>query len=178
VRLDPKLNYLCELAARAQRRTKSSFIEWAIAESLRSVAVPGTKTFGDEPHNVDEISAELWDVDEADRLVALAYLAPALLNHEEQLVWKIITTSGWFWRGEWSDTPQQKWLYATEARRNLLMDRVRDCWDELQAVVEGRKSRADVGAFTSPLIAGTAITKHVVAAPPVPDDDDLDSVPF
>lgn len=34
-RLDPKLNYLCELASRAQRRTKSSFIEWAIQEALK-----------------------------------------------------------------------------------------------------------------------------------------------
>ena len=29
IRLDPKLRYLTELAARKQRRTVSSFIEWA-----------------------------------------------------------------------------------------------------------------------------------------------------
>lgn len=175
VRLDPKLNYLCELAARAQRRTKSSFIEWAIAESLQRVAVPGTKSFGDEPNNVDEISSELWDVDEADRLVALAYWAPALLNHEEQLVWKLITTSGWFWRGDWSASPERRWTYSTDERRKLLMDRVREYWDEFQAVVEGRKARSEVGAFTSPLVAGTVITQNVVAEPDFSDDDD---VPF
>ena len=34
VRLDPKLRYLAELAARVHRRTLSSYIEWAIKESL------------------------------------------------------------------------------------------------------------------------------------------------
>ena len=30
VRLDPKLRYLAELAARLHRRTLSSYVEWAI----------------------------------------------------------------------------------------------------------------------------------------------------
>ena len=34
VRLDPRLRYLANLVARKQRRTLSSFIEWAIEESL------------------------------------------------------------------------------------------------------------------------------------------------
>jgi hypothetical protein len=42
VRLDPKLNYLCDLAARGQRRTKSSFIEWAIDNALKYVTIPGS----------------------------------------------------------------------------------------------------------------------------------------
>ena len=36
VRLDPKLKYVAELAARRQRRTLSSYIEWAIEDSLRA----------------------------------------------------------------------------------------------------------------------------------------------
>lgn len=39
VRLDPRLNYLTELAGRAQRRTKSSFIEWAIKEAIRDLGI-------------------------------------------------------------------------------------------------------------------------------------------
>ncbi len=35
VRLDPRLNYLCELAGRAQRRTKSGFIEWAVQRAIK-----------------------------------------------------------------------------------------------------------------------------------------------
>lgn len=34
-RLDRRLRYLAEIAARAQRRTLSSFIEWAIRDSIR-----------------------------------------------------------------------------------------------------------------------------------------------
>jgi hypothetical protein len=37
VRLDPKLRYLAELAARKQRRTVSSFIEWTIEEALKNI---------------------------------------------------------------------------------------------------------------------------------------------
>jgi predicted HicB family RNase H-like nuclease len=34
VRLDPKVRYLAELAARKQRRSLSSFIEWVVQESF------------------------------------------------------------------------------------------------------------------------------------------------
>jgi uncharacterized protein (DUF1501 family) len=37
IRLDPRLNYLAELAGRAQRRSKSSFIQWAVQEALKGV---------------------------------------------------------------------------------------------------------------------------------------------
>ena len=37
VRLDPKLRYLAELAARKQRRSLSSYIEWAVEDSLSRV---------------------------------------------------------------------------------------------------------------------------------------------
>lgn len=37
VRLDPRLNYLAELAGRAQRRTKSSFIEWAVQQAIKEM---------------------------------------------------------------------------------------------------------------------------------------------
>lgn len=35
VRLDPKLRFAVELAARKQRRTASSFIEWAVEEAIK-----------------------------------------------------------------------------------------------------------------------------------------------
>ena len=39
IRLDPKLRYLTELAARKHRRTVSSFIEWAIESMLDKVVL-------------------------------------------------------------------------------------------------------------------------------------------
>ena len=38
-RLDPRTRYLAEIAARKQRRSLSSFIEWAIHETLGKVTL-------------------------------------------------------------------------------------------------------------------------------------------
>jgi hypothetical protein len=81
VRLDPKLRYLAELAARKQRRTLSSFIEWAIEQSLTEVKLTETSTLADEAH-------ALWDVDECDRFIKLALHDEGLLNYREQVLWK------------------------------------------------------------------------------------------
>jgi hypothetical protein len=84
VRLDEKLRYLAELAARKQRRTLSSYVEWAIQDSLeRAVLKPAS---GDEPaKTVASESARLWDVDQAGRFVKLGSWYPDLLTHDEQL---------------------------------------------------------------------------------------------
>src|ERR1700730_8829890 len=64
VRLDPKLRYLAELAARKQRRTLSSFIEWAIEENLKNIHLDDGS---DSSKSIASQSAELWDVDAPDR---------------------------------------------------------------------------------------------------------------
>jgi len=95
VRLDPKLRYLAELAARKQRRTLSSYIEWAVENSLRDVKLyEGTGYNGDNPITVDDEAAALWDVDEAERFIRLAITYPSLLTHEEQERWKMLSDSG------------------------------------------------------------------------------------
>ena len=86
VRLDPKLRYLASLAARKQRRTLSSFIEWAVERVLREVDL-GRGSIAEEAY-------ELWDVEEADRFVLLALHAPDLLTFEEQQLWKALVSSG------------------------------------------------------------------------------------
>ena len=35
IRLTPQMRYMAELAARKQRRTFSSFVEWAVVEALK-----------------------------------------------------------------------------------------------------------------------------------------------
>ena len=37
MRLDPKLKYLAEIAARKQRRSLANFIEWALEQALAQV---------------------------------------------------------------------------------------------------------------------------------------------
>src|SRR2546429_4626748 len=87
IRLDPKLRYLTELAARKQRRTVSSFIEWAIESALGRIVLredaTGEVTLGRQ-------SEALWDIDEPDRFAKLAENYPELLTHDEQVLWKLI----------------------------------------------------------------------------------------
>src|ERR1700737_1533196 len=89
VRLDPKLRYLANLAARRQRRTLSSFIEWAVQESLPHVIISGGG-YNVAPTTVAEVGNELWDVDDADRFAKLALRFPDTLTHDEQILWKLI----------------------------------------------------------------------------------------
>lgn len=129
VRLDPKLRYLAELAARGQRRTLSSFIEWAIEKSL------DPKILGPEFYSsINGSFDSLWDVDEADRFLKLAFNAPFLLTYEEQVVWKVIKDNGYFWIGHWD---KGIWFWST-TEGNLLHTLVRYHWDVIKQVASGK----------------------------------------
>lgn len=94
IRLDQKLRYLAELAARKHRRTLSSYIEWAVENSLRDVKLyEGTGYNNDDPVTLEQEATALWDVDEAERFIRLAISYPELLTHEEQERWKMLMDS-------------------------------------------------------------------------------------
>jgi hypothetical protein len=113
IRLDPKMRYLAELAARKQRRTLSSFIEWTIERSLKEVDLTENFTIADKAH-------ALWDVDECDRFVKLALHDESLLNYREQVLWKHLQTV------KLVDQRMVKW------------DRLRDEWPHLKSVAESK----------------------------------------
>ena len=139
VRLDPKLRYLAELAALKHRRTLSSFIEWAIEDSLRRVVLrEGSPYTNDAGVTVAEQAEVLWDVDDADRFVKLALRYPELLTHEEQKRWKVIRECGWLWRGHYL-MPGGKFVWDVETD-GFYMDRLRESWDLLCAVARGEKA--------------------------------------
>ena len=71
VRLDPKLKFAAELAARKQRRTISSFIEWAVEQAIEKVPVTSGGIEAPEK-SVYDILEDVWDVEESDSLVKLA----------------------------------------------------------------------------------------------------------
>ena len=128
VRLDPKLRYLADLAARKQRRTLSSYIEWAIEDSLSRVALSQEDmnglalTFADEASN-------LWDVDDADRFAKLALRYPHLLRHDEQVMWKLIRECGYLWDGHYGPSHANGvWTWQVE-ESSLRLDRLRDTWE-------------------------------------------------
>ncbi len=134
IRLDPKLRYLTELAARKQRRTVSSFIEWAIERTLSEVILHEDYN-GDRPTTVSvrEESARLWDVDEPDRLVRLATLYPDLLTHEEQVLWKLIQTCDALWNSE----GEQQSRTRIPEQPQLDLDGLRMYWDAFKKVARG-----------------------------------------
>jgi hypothetical protein len=130
VRLDPKLKYLAELAARRFRRTLSSYIEWAIEDSLSRVHLKFNPS--DSSSTVADEASSLWDVDEPDRFAKLALHYPDLLDHEEQRIWKLIRENGVVWFG--SDIG--RWDVTEE---NLNWDRLREHWETFRAVARGNK---------------------------------------
>jgi hypothetical protein len=136
VRLDPKLRYLAELAARLHRRTLSSYIEWAINSAVMTEAmgtaqdatVTKTDTLGDA-------AAYLWDVDEADRFAMLALCYPDLLTHDEQVRWKLIRENGYLWRGSFRSGPEKEWGWSVDAG-SLYFERLREHWTAFCKVAE------------------------------------------
>lgn len=152
VRLDPKLKYLAEIAAREQRRALSSYIEWAVAQSLEKCEL-GYFSDGDRKTLADE-SDYLWDIDEPDRLVKLALRYPHLLTHEEQVIWKLIRENGRLWRGRYD--PEWKWTVNEDS---VIWDKLRESWNSFVDVAEGR-----AGADVLPTWQRVRLP---VAAPPV-----------
>lgn len=97
IRLNPRLRYLTEIAARSQRRTVSSFIEWAIEQSLDNVELPAFRDHPEVPPSSTSVAKEartLWNVHESIRFVDLAMRYPHLLTHPEQVLWQLIQDSG------------------------------------------------------------------------------------
>ena len=133
VRLDPQLRYMADMAARSQRRTLSSFIEWAIHRSLDDVSLRDSEGDADK---VSDLVDELWDVDEADRFMLLVGFNPDLLTHEEQILWKLITETPEVWS---VDPSEQIGMYGrTEIDvQTIRIDKLRSKWQELKATARG-----------------------------------------
>jgi len=136
VRLDPKLRYLAELASRKQRRTLSSFIEWVIEDSLKREYIH----YENNDQNVAtffDAAGLLWDVNEVDRFLLLAKNFPDLLNHDEQVLWKLIREINTY-------DPQSKYVieFYSSKNKQLNITLIRTCWQELKGVVNGSVSEA------------------------------------
>lgn len=128
VRLDPKLRYLAGLAAHKHRRTVSSFIEWAIEESLKSIQLrPNAR--------LSEYADALWDVFEPERFVKLALLFPEMLSHEQQIMWRAMQGNGNFWLGAY-DKKTGEWSWSIRDT-SIHWPTVRKYWDALSALGRG-----------------------------------------
>lgn len=95
MRIDPKLKFLAELAAKELDITLSKFVERAIRRALTPSAMGE-----DEPNVLDPNGPRvkpplwnegLWDKDEVNRFFYRASLRPDLLDEKEQRLWKFYT---------------------------------------------------------------------------------------
>lgn len=161
VRLDPKLRYLAELAARKHRRTVSSFVEWAVEEALDRVYL--REESGDSRDDyqraisIGAMADGLWDVDEADRLAKLAMQFPELLTHEEQVLWKLVRENGLLWKGRF-DNATGEWTWRVEYD-GLIYARLREHWATFSAVARGEQDKSSLPTW--------------VKSKPLPDIDDI-----
>jgi hypothetical protein len=149
IRIDPRIKYGIDLAARIQKRTVTGVVEWAIERALAEVNMPHSIFIEDEApdaptdlaYHLDDV---LWSSNEGVRLVLLASRYPSLLSYEETRIWETIKLSPPFWhklpRSADECTP---WT-------NAKLDVIADNWRVIVEVVESRKAvsaitYADVG---------------------------------
>lgn len=130
VRLDPKLKFSAELAARKQRRTVSSFIEWAVEEAIGHLDAKAGSSFNDLINRV-------WDVEEADRFLKLAVNYPDLLTYDEEKIWKLLIKTSTFWNHE----KGSEHLFNESTIDFYIL---RKNWNTLIKIVSGEAEEADL----------------------------------
>jgi hypothetical protein len=143
LRLDPTRRFLAEVAAHSQRRSLSSFIDQAVEEALIRIYLVDARAAGKAvPSSMSELSAELWDPDEAIRFAKLAFEYPELLDHHQQLVWRLIRERGHFWKGH-QDPTTGEWIWSPKKGR-LSFERLRKYWDTFNQVARGEAPRSEI----------------------------------
>lgn len=132
MRLDPKLRYLAEIAARKQRRSVANFMEWAIEEALKKVPLTEAALGGTEP-TVAKMANKLWELEEPDRLRVLATTYPELLSYEEQYIWRVICEHSTF------KVASNRYVrFVDEDVYDVKL--IRACWSEVKAyALDGEK---------------------------------------
>ena len=151
MRLDPKLKYLAEIAARKQRRSLANFIEWAVEQALGNVSLVDAGDFnGQNGRSVLDESDNLWDLVPSDRFIKLAQNYPSLLTYEEQLIWKTIheITVSESYKDDAGKTQYFTYKFVNGDGKNKRLDpsAVGECWSTLVAFAEGHATEQDVKA--------------------------------
>jgi hypothetical protein len=141
VRLDPKLKFAAELAARKQRRTISSFIEWAVEEAVEKVGLSESET-------IKEIMNKVWDVDEPERFIRLATSYPDLLSFDEERLWKLIQEYRHFWGEPKSNIESNPIIFNEKVLDRSLLNYN---WPTLNKIISGEASYHDLSEVPFPM---------------------------
>lgn len=137
MRLDPKLKYLAEIAARKQRRSLANFVEWAIEQALGDISLNALGDTNSPTVTVLDKASQLWSLDEATRLVTLATLYPELLTYEEQLIWDVICQHSTRIKGTTANM-----RFRENGEINL--DAVRGCWIAIKSYALGTATKKEL----------------------------------
>lgn len=133
LRLDERLLYLIELAARKHRWKLSSYLEWAAERSLKEVLL---KTPEGTLRSVADESEELWHPDKVARFVKLASRHPELLTHRQSVLWKLIQ----------EDQVICRRSTQTQMASEPDIEKLQFWWDQFVAVAEGKADRSNLPA--------------------------------
>lgn len=183
IRIDPRVKYGLELLARLQRRSTTGVVEWAIQEAFgRELFDPGDND--GHPTKLDEELDRLWQINEIERLVALALRRPQLLTFEESRAWKVLKDTAAFWKHQrYPDFDAFHW-------KDVLPQ-----WDKLAPLLNEAVERNIVRGLTPEELSAAGISLPGIAAapqrparrvaqgttappPPFADDFDDSDIPF
>jgi len=126
VRIDPRLNYLLEIAARFERRTKSSFAECVLEEAVtKKLEQLGGEVFGLDGRS-EHLALLLWHPEPWCRLQILAERFPEAMTVQDEETWSFLNNAEIFWN------------CSTTGERHLDSLLLRDLWAGVYAVISGQ----------------------------------------
>src|SRR3990167_3511706 len=138
IRFDPKLRFAAELAAAKERRTLSSFIEWAVEKATKEIVLVEDKKESKTAYQVAESS---WDLDEAEQFVKFAVFFPQFLTYDQQRLWKLVQENDYVWKGGFESNGEERWWNKRNADiSDLIPKRLRERWETFKKVAEGKAS--------------------------------------
>lgn len=135
IRIDPRLKYGLDLASRVQRRPVTSVVEWAIAEALANERV---RDKNGHEWTLKDASGVIWSDNELERLLALWFNFPDLLDYEESRQVNVLLRTHELWK----DGSPNRYL-------DFEWSRTLPVWDKLKPVLIEAAGRAPVVGLTN-----------------------------
>lgn len=169
IRIDPRSRYGLELLARLQRRSTTGVVEWVLQEAFKQ-EVFDNSDMNQSPLHLEDALNDLWQVNEVERLVALAISKPQLLTFEESRVWKVLKDTAAFWKNhQYQEFKAFRWLEILPQ------------WEKIGPLLSEAVERNIVRGFTEDELRAADVRLSSVRPsrqPPPMDDFADDDIPF
>jgi hypothetical protein len=153
IRLDPKLRFAAELAASKERRTLSSFIEWAVERAVKEIPLVCREG---QWQTADVVTHNVWDLDEAYRFSLLGMHYPELLTYEDQKLWKFICEFGVY-----VPAIGLAARFINPEKKGAFLNLIQPFWEEIKACSAGRFDRSELDALVVDHIINLPENQHL-----------------